>query len=120
MYYNELAGKDKIQAKKLREALPKEMAAFKEMRMPALHDGALSAKTKELIALSIGVAEKCESCIVAHTAGVISLGVTREEVVDALSVCLFMGGGPGLTYAAKALDCYDELLEEYKRRKGIK
>ncbi len=116
MNYKEHARIDKMQTKELIKALPNEMDGFKQMRTPALHDAALTAKTKELIALSIGVAIRCESCIVAHTARVISLGVTREEVVDALSVCLFMGGGPGTAYSAKALACYDELKEEHDKK----
>jgi alkylhydroperoxidase/carboxymuconolactone decarboxylase family protein YurZ len=39
----------------------------------------------------------------------IRLGATRGEVVEALSMCSYMGGGPSIMYSAKALEAYDQL-----------
>ncbi len=97
------------------EALPDHMTSFMAMRTTALVDTTLTAKTKELIALSIGIAQKCEPCIMMHTESLVSLGATRAEIEDAVSVCMFMAGGPALAYGSKALECFDQLLEASKQ-----
>lgn len=112
MTYKSIAVQDKKQTKALIDALPNEMDGFRQMRMPSLEDNVLTAKTKELIAMAIGVGIRCESCIVAHMGRLIALNTTREEIVEALGVCLYMGGGPATSYCGKALACYDELMAE--------
>ncbi len=96
------------------QALSAEMKGFGEMHDAALEDKALDPKTKELIALGISVAVRCEPCIVAHTSALIKMGVKREEIAETLGVALFMGGGPSTMYGGKALACYDELVEKLK------
>lgn len=81
---------------------------FQQMNKAAISDGALSAKQKELIALSIGVAQRCDGCIGFHVQKLIKMDVTREELVEALGVNVYMGGGPALMYVAEALHAYDE------------
>ena len=71
-------------------------------------DGALTHKEKELIALGIAVAIRCEPCILFHTEALVRLGATREEVAETLAVCVEMGGGPGVMYGTKALATFDE------------
>lgn len=78
----------------------------------ALEDGALSKKTKELIALSIGVSGQCKGCIGFHVKALIILGVTREELVEALGMAIYMGGGPSLMYAAEAMQAFEEFSEK--------
>lgn len=112
MNYKDMAIQDKKRTKALMEALPTEMDGFRQMRMPSLEDTVLTAKTKELIAVAIGVGIRCESCIVAHMGRLIALDASREEVVEALGVCLYMGGGPATAYCGKALACFDELMAE--------
>ncbi len=116
MNYVDQARQDKRRTKALMEALPNEMNGFKQMRMPSLEDTVLTAKTKELIAMAMGVGIRCESCIVAHMGRLIALDVTREEVLEALGVCLYMGGGPATAYAGKALDCFEQLQAEKEAR----
>lgn len=70
---------------------------------------ALDGKTVEFVALGIAVADRCEPCIAFHVDALIRAGATRDEVGDVLSMCIQMGGGPSLMYAARALDCFDEL-----------
>ena len=71
-------------------------------------DGHLDEKTKEFIALGIAISTKCESCIGFHTKSLVRLGATREEVTEALAMVSYMGGGPGISYSAKALEAFDE------------
>ncbi len=84
------------------------MQGFGQMAQAALADGALDKKTKELIALAIGVATQCDGCIGFHTKALIDLGVTREEFEEVLNMCIYLGGGPKLMYAADALEAFEQ------------
>ena len=81
---------------------------FNELSEAALADGALGKKTKELIALALGVAAHCDACLEFHARALVKLGATRAEVEDALSVAVYMGGGPSLMYAADALTAFEQ------------
>ena len=83
--------------------------AFGALSKAVKQDGALDYKTKEFVALGISVADRCEPCISLHVEALIRLGAQRDEVADVLGMCIQMGGGPAMMYAAKALDCFDEL-----------
>ncbi len=93
---------------KLRQAAPDAMAGFSALAKGALKAGALSEVHKELIALAIGVAGQCDGCIGFHAKSLVRLGATREQVMEALAVAVYMGGGPALMYAADAVRAYDE------------
>lgn len=71
-------------------------------------DGVLDKKTKELIAIGIAVANRCDGCIGYHIKTLVDLNVTQQELSEALGVAIFMGGGPSLMYAAKTLGAYKE------------
>ena len=75
-------------------------------------DGALDKKTKELIALALGVAARCDGCIGFHTEALVKLGATREEVEEALGMAVYMGGGPSLMYAADAIAAYEQFQQQ--------
>jgi AhpD family alkylhydroperoxidase len=81
----------------------KEFAGFVE---GAEATNVLDHKTKELVSLAIGVAVRCDHCILWHTDAALDAGATHDEVVDVLKVAVVMGGGPALTYA---VDAYDTL-----------
>ena len=55
------------------------------------------------------IRDRCESCIGLHVEHLVRLGATREELVEALSMSSYMGGGPSITYSAKALEAFDQL-----------
>lgn len=61
-------------------------------------EGGLSVKHKELIAMAIGVAVRCEPCIYTHVEKCVKAGATSKEVMDAAGVAVMMGGGPVYTY----------------------
>ena len=92
----------------LRADIPDTMKGFGALAIAASRDGALTAKTKELIALAIGVAVHCDGCIGFHMKSLVKLGATRAEVEEALGMTVYMGGGPSLMYAAEALGAYDQ------------
>lgn len=94
----------------LRKEIPETMQGFGAMSASALAPGAIPALEKELIALAIGVASRCDACIGFHIKALIRLGVTREQLMETLGICTYMGGGPTLMYAAEAVRAYEELL----------
>ncbi len=68
----------------LRKEQPDTMAAFSQMAKAATVEGELDAKTKELVALAIGVAVRCDGCIGFHTKALHRLGATRGELAETL------------------------------------
>lgn len=96
----------------LNKAIPEVTKAFGGLGKAVKTDGALDLKTKELIAVGIAVADRCEPCILFHVEALIGAGATREELAEALGMAVQMGGGPSLMYSAKALACWDELAPE--------
>lgn len=105
--------KEKLEAIKqnmarLSTAKPNVMNAFGSLHSTSVNDGALNAKTKELIALAIAVAAHCDGCIAFHTHDALKAGASREEITDALGVAILMGGGPSLVYATHVIDAIDE------------
>lgn len=95
----------------LRSGAPDVMRSFGELGRAAMADGALTKKTKELMALALGVAAHCDPCIGYHMQTLVKLGVTRQELDETLGVAVYMGGGPSLMYAANAIAA----LEEFSR-----
>ena len=93
---------------KLRTDIPDTMKAFGAMAEAATRQGVLDRKTKELIALALGVAAHCDGCIGFHVKALHKLGATRAEVEEALGMAVYMGGGPSLMYAADALQAFEE------------
>lgn len=99
----------KAQSKALHKDGGDALAAFRQLVKAAGTDGALSHKEKELVALAISVAIRCEGCIVFHVRACVGLGVSRAELLDMLGVAVEMGGGPSAVYGAQALACFDEM-----------
>lgn len=94
---------------KLRKEKPEVMNGFSSMAQAATKDGALDIKTKELIALALGIAAHCDGCIGFHMQTLIKLGMKREELLETLSIAIYMGGGPSYIYAANALKAFEEM-----------
>ena len=92
----------------LRGDISATMQGFSAMAQAATKPGALDRKTKELIALAIGVATRCDGCIGFHTEALAKLGASRAEVEEALGMAIYMGGGPALMYAADAIGAFDQ------------
>lgn len=91
----------------LSKEMPDTVAGFNQMGKAAKKSGALDEKTKEIMALGIAIATRCDSCIGFHIKALIRLGITREELCEALAMATYMGGGPSYAYSAKALKAFD-------------
>lgn len=94
--------------KELRGGIPDTTKAFSGMARAALEAKALDTKTKELIALAISVAIRCDACIAFHAQSAVKQGATRDEVMETMGMAIYMGAGPSLMYAAQALEAYDQ------------
>lgn len=92
-----------------RTDMPDVAKGFSALAQAATKPGALDAKTKELIAIALGVAAHCDACIGFHIKTLLKLGCTKTELEEALGVAVYMGGGPSLMYAANAVAAYEEL-----------
>ena len=93
----------------LRKTQAAPMEAFTQLAKLAMADGVLSAKTKELMALAIGITQHCSGCIGFHIKALHRLQCTRAELEELLNVCIYMGGGPALMYSAEALAAWDSM-----------
>ena len=94
---------------RLRADTPDLTKAFGGLAQVATRAGALDHKTKELIALALGVAGHCDACIGFHVQALVKAGATRLEMEEALGVAVYMGGGPSLMYAADALRAWEQM-----------
>ena len=94
-----------------RESAPDVAKGFSALASAATAPGVLDMKTKELIALAIGIAGRCDGCIGFHTAAAIKNGANRAEILETIGMAIYMGGGPSFVYGAQALEAFDQLAE---------
>lgn len=97
--------------KGLRADISNTTQGFSALARAAMDDGALDKKTKEMIALAIGVYSRCDGCIGFHAETLVEMGVTRKEFEEVLGVAVYMGGGPSLMYAADAIMAYEQFID---------
>jgi AhpD family alkylhydroperoxidase len=92
-----------------RKSQSEALTGFGQLAKASMAEGAISAKHKELIALAIGVTQRCSGCVGFHVKALRRLNCTRAELEEMLAVCVYMGGGPALMYAAEALSAWDQM-----------
>ncbi|MHB8491566.1 MAG: carboxymuconolactone decarboxylase family protein [Solirubrobacteraceae bacterium] len=98
-------------ARALRAQVPDVIEAYAGLARAAMGDGALSAKVKELIALSIAATRECDGCISAHARGAARQGASEAEVAEAMGVTVLMNGGPGTVWGPRALAAFREYAD---------
>ncbi len=94
--------------KELRTGAPDVMKSFSSLARAATEAKSLDSKTKELIALGISVAVRCDACIAFHAESAVRQGATRDEVMETMGMAIYMGAGPSVMYAAQAIEAYDQ------------
>ena len=94
--------------REIRHGAPEVSKAFTAMATTATAPGALDTRTKELIALGIAVAIRCDGCVAFHAQAAVKHGASREEVMESMGMALYMGAGPSLMYAAQAVEAFDQ------------
>jgi AhpD family alkylhydroperoxidase len=87
-----------------RELAPETYAAFRAFTRQVFADGALPAKTKELIAVAVAHATRCPYCIRGHTASALAKGNSEQEVMEAIWVATEMCAGAAYAHGNLALD----------------
>jgi len=87
-----------------------EMGCFSQFMGSVLKPGKLDLKTKELIALGMGLTARCKYCIGIHVQKALDAGATPEELWEVATVAVLMGGGPAMTYVAEL----QKALEEFE------
>lgn len=102
---------EKVQAmmKELSRSNKETMRHFQQFMGSVLEPDALDTKTKELIALGTAITARCKYCIAIHVKKCLEAGATREEILEAATVSILMGGGPAMTYVAEVKDTLEEL-----------
>lgn len=111
-YGKEILDEMKEPAVDLRRRIPEVFEAYGAMSKAVYANGALDSKTKELIALAIGVSKQCDGCIASHARAAARRGATAEEVAEMLGVTIIMNGGPGTVHAPRAMAAFLEYAEE--------
>jgi AhpD family alkylhydroperoxidase len=92
----------------LREAAPEALKSFGTLSVAATATKSIDTKTKELMALAIGIATHCEGCVAFHTRAAFKAGATRQELAETVALAVYMGGGPAVVYGGDALRAFDE------------
>ena len=90
--------------------IPATMEGFGSLHKSSIKDGALTAKTKELIALGIAITVRCDGCIAFHVHDALKSGATVPEITETIGVAVLMGGGPSVMYGCEALEALNQFL----------
>lgn len=94
------------EGRELRALIPGVYEGFGELHKAAFADGEVDRKTKELIALAISIAVRCDGCIASHARGASIHKATEAEVAETIGVAIAMSGGPGTVYGPRALAAF--------------
>ena len=92
----------------LRQTQPDLMTAFSQLAAAGTKAGALDKKTRELVAVGIAIACRCDDCIGFHVQTLVKLGTSKAELEEVLATAVYMGGGPSMMYATHALKAFDD------------
>lgn len=115
MYTREVLREIAFATRMLGKYTPEIAETFSKFMEAALESGTLPLKVKELILVGISVAIRCEPCIVLHVRKALEAGATPQEIAEAIALTALMGGGPVVTYSAKAFRALEELAELKKK-----
>lgn len=96
----------------IRQGIPDTMKGFSAMAQAALEANALDTRTKELIALAIGITARCDGCVAFHAKAALDQGASRDELLETVGMAIYMGGGPSMVYGAQVLEAYDQFTEK--------
>jgi AhpD family alkylhydroperoxidase len=95
-------------ARQRRELAPDIQAAFEAFSQRVFADGALPAKTKQLIAVAVAHVTQCPYCIKGHTKAALRQGATRQELMEAIWVAAEMRAGGAYAHSAVSLATMNE------------
>lgn len=87
----------------------KVLKRFFNLDTNAYQDGALPAKTKELLGLIASMVLRCDDCIRYHLGTCFELGVTRDEIFEVFAIANLVGGSICIPHTRRALEYWDAL-----------
>ncbi len=90
------------------------MTGFNDLHRASIADGALTSKTKELIALGIAITVRCDGCIAFHVHDAIKSGAGPSEITETIGIAILMGGGPSVMYGCEALEALKQFTDLQK------
>ncbi len=96
--------------RELGASIPSTMEGFNNLHKASISEGALSSKTKELIALGIAITVRCDGCIAFHVNDALKSGASSEEILETIGVSILMGGGPSVMYGCEALEALNQFV----------
>lgn len=105
-------------ARRRRELAPEALAAFRAFSNSVFADGALPAKTKQLIAVAVAHVTQCPYCIRGHTKEALKAGATESEIMEAIWVAAEMRAGAAYAHSALALDAMKEEAQSREAQHG--
>ncbi|MBB3700279.1 carboxymuconolactone decarboxylase family protein [Flammeovirga yaeyamensis] len=76
------------------------------------NDGALDAKTKEMIGLTTSLVLRCDDCVKYHLEKCVELGYTKEQIVEGMAVGNVVGGTIVIPHLRRAVEYLEALFEE--------
>ncbi|MGH7136408.1 MAG: carboxymuconolactone decarboxylase family protein [Pirellulales bacterium] len=91
-------------AEQRKSLAPKPAEAFKAYSHSVFAEGAIPAKTKQLIAVAAAHVTQCPYCIRGHTSAALQHGATAEEIMEAIWIAAEMRAGAAYAHSALALD----------------
>ena len=97
-----------------------EIKRFWALDSRAYEKGALDERTKELLGLATSMVLRCEDCVTYHIVRCVQLGVTDEELLEALNVALVVGGSITIPHIRQAVETIDECMELEKNDPGLR
>ncbi len=95
------------------EKTPEVAKTFVEMRNSVYREGALDARTKELISIAASVLMRCERCTEVHAQRARKHGATDEQIAEAVACAMFVAAGSQLSWS----DVYERIMGEKKEEK---
>lgn len=90
------------------EKTPDVAKAFGELKNSVYKEGALDARTKELISIAASVLMRCEKCTDIHAQRARKNGATNEQIAEAIACAMFVAAGSQLSWS----EVYDKIFDD--------
>jgi len=94
----------------MKDEIPTVMTHFSNLQKDVMADGALTGKTKELIAMGIAVTNRCDGGIPNHIKNALDAGASFSEIMETIGVSILMGGSMALVNGCEALEALDQFI----------
>ncbi len=88
------------------------MKRFWSLDNQAYSDGALSAKTKEMLGLVSSMVLRCDDCIKYHLEKCYEMSCTTEEVYEVFAIANLVGGSIVIPHTRRAAEFWEELVKQ--------